>query len=153
MPSIENKIPPPVIAGVFAAAMWGLSFIGPAIGLNEITRSAIIFLLIIFGIILGVLGLVSFRQAATTIDPLHPEETSALVTNGIYRISRNPMYVGLALFLGAWAVYLHSAWSIVGIPGFVLFMNRFQIGPEEKALSEIFGPEYKNYQSKVRRWF
>jgi protein-S-isoprenylcysteine O-methyltransferase Ste14 len=74
------------------------------------------------------------------------------VCSGIYQVSRNPMYVGLALFLTAWAVYLSSIWACLGVLGFVLYISRFQIAPEERALTKIFGTEFTNYQSKVRRW-
>jgi protein-S-isoprenylcysteine O-methyltransferase Ste14 len=83
---------------------------------------------------------------------LKPEATSSLVTSGVYRFTRNPMYVGLALVLLAWAVFLSSAWTMLGPLTFILYMTRFQIMPEEKVLSGMFGAAYSAYQAKVRRW-
>ncbi len=83
---------------------------------------------------------------------LQPERTSALVTTGVYRITRNPMYVGLLLGLLAWAAGLSSPVSLAGPVAFIMAINRFQIEPEEKALLAKFGPEYETYKSAVRRW-
>ena len=81
-----------------------------------------------------------------------PEAASALVRSGIYRTTRNPMYVGLLLILVAWAVLLSSVWTLLGPLVFVLYITRFQIIPEESALSALFGADYAAYQSSVRRW-
>ena len=97
-------------------------------------------------------GVVSFRQAQTIVNPLKPETASALVRSGIYQYSRNPMYVGFALLLLAWACYLASPVALFGLLGFVLYMNRFQISPEERALATLYGSEYQVYQTQVRRW-
>ncbi len=84
---------------------------------------------------------------------MKPESTSSLVTSGIYKCTRNPMYVGLLFVLVAWAVFLSSAWLLVGPLIFVLYMNRFQIAPEERMLSQMFGTTYSTYKGTVRRWF
>jgi protein-S-isoprenylcysteine O-methyltransferase Ste14 len=97
-------------------------------------------------------GFVAFRHAKTTVNPLSPANSSSLVTSGIYRFTRNPMYVGLALVLLAWALFLSSPWSLLGPLVFVLYINRFQIVPEERILSGIFGEAYSAYRTKVRRW-
>ena len=62
------------------------------------------------------------------------------------------MYVGLAWILAAWAVFLSSAWALLGLVAFVFYMGRFQIAPEERALTKLFGNEYTSYQARVRRW-
>jgi len=152
MQSLENKIPPPIITAVFAAAMWGLSLTGSAIELN-LTASAIsMAVLLVSGALFALTGMLTFKRAETTVNPLKPETASSLVSSGVYRISRNPMYVGMALFLTAWGVYLSTASAFIGVPGFILYMNRYQIAPEEQALTELFGSEFESYQSKVRRW-
>ena len=97
-------------------------------------------------------GILAFRASRTTINPLKPERSSSLVVGGIYRITRNPMYVGMAFLLLAWAVHL-SAWlSFTGILAFVLYITRFQIRPEERALQRIFGEAFNAYCARVRRW-
>ena len=104
------------------------------------------------GIIAAIAGVISFRQARTTVNPLKPESTSALVTSGMYKFSRNPMYLGMALALCAWACYLASLCSVLGIIGFMLYMQRFQIAPEERVLEVIFGQTFIDYKKRVRPW-
>ena len=94
----------------------------------------------------------ALRRFRTTVNPLKPETASALVTSGIYQISRNPIYVGFALILVGWAAYLASPLALIGVVVFVLFINRFQIAPEERAMVKLFGAEFGNYRAKVRRW-
>lgn len=81
-----------------------------------------------------------------------PGGASSLVQGGIYRFTRNPMYLGFLLVLGGWAVLLANGLAFVGPLAFVAYLNRFQIGPEERALAGLFGPEYAKYRARVRRW-
>ena len=104
------------------------------------------------GVGIAVAGVVSFRRAKTTVNPLNPETASALVTSGIYRRTRNPMYLGALVALLGWAVFLANALAFILTPLFVIYMNRFQIGPEEKTLTALFGPQFSEYCSKVQRW-
>ena len=152
MQALKNRVPPPLVAGLFAFVMWAISFVVPSIDMNNEVRLTLSAVVVALGIFFCIAGVVSFRKAKTTVNPLKPEAATVLVNSGIYVISRNPMYVGLALFLLAWAVYLSSLWVSIGVVGFVLYMNHFQIAPEELALKEIFGSEFIDYQAKVRRW-
>ena len=88
----------------------------------------------------------------TTISPVDLESASALVTSGVFRFSRNPMYVGFTAMLVGWAVCLAAPWALVGPVAFVLFTNRFQIIPEERVMRDKFGQAYDDYQAQVRRW-
>jgi len=101
--------------------------------------------------VIAISGL-QFRKASTTVNPLTPEKSSALVVTGLYRISRNPMYIGFFLFLLSICIYLANIVTLVFLPLFVLVINRFQIQPEEKVLETIFGDEYRQYSNRVRRW-
>ena len=83
---------------------------------------------------------------------MSPEKSSALVCTGIYKYSRNPMYLGMALLLLAWAIYLASVWALLGVMAYVLYITRFQIIPEERVMEKLFGQEYLAYKAKVRRW-
>ena len=112
----------------------------------------LIVVLVIAGVSFDLLGLIAFLRMKTTINPLQPGKASALVTGGVYRITRNPMYVGMALLLTAWAVHLAALWPLLGPVFFVLYINRFQIAPEERVLKELFGEEYVAYTARVRRW-
>ena len=107
---------------------------------------------LIIGLFFNFAGGVSFRSAKTTGNPKRPEMASSLVISGIYRITRNPMYVGLLFLLLAWATWLGSLFSLVIIIIFQQYMTRFQIIPEEKALAGLFAEQYHDYCNQVRRW-
>ena len=94
----------------------------------------------------------SFKKAHTTVNPLNPEACSTLVDTGIYRYSRNPMYLALLLALAGWGIFLGNFYALVLTIAFVLYMNRFQIRPEEKALEALFGTGFLEYRRSVRRW-
>ena len=96
--------------------------------------------------------MVSFRLAKTTVNPNKPDQASALVTTGVYKISRNPMYVGFAFVLAGWGVWLTSLWALLCVLGFICYLTWFQIIPEERALLKIFGQGYSDYKSRVKRW-
>ena len=152
MQSLEVKIPPPAVAALIAAAMWGISALAPSIELPALVRVGAAVLFVLTGAVFSIWGIVAFRIARTTINPMQPETTTTLVCSGVYKLTRNPMYVGLLFVLVAWTIFLSSAWALLGPLAFVAYMNRFQIGPEERALSARFGAEYAGYKSKVRRW-
>jgi protein-S-isoprenylcysteine O-methyltransferase Ste14 len=152
MPTLELKIPPPIVALLCAAGMWVIAhytfpyFLAPAM------RWALVAIYALLGAAFDFAGLLAFRQSKTTIHPMHPENSSTLVTHGIYRITRNPMYCGMASFLLAWAAYLESPLSVLGVMAFVLYITRFQIKPEERMLDKLFGEDFKRYKTQVRRW-
>jgi len=152
MQALELRIPPPIVALIVAAMMWAISVATPSIEMPSFIRITTAVAIALTGIGTAISGVVAFRHAKTTVNPLKPETTSTIVTSGIYRFTRNPMYVGLALILLAWAVFVSSAWALLGPLVFILYMNRFQIVPEERVLSRIFGNAYSAYQAKVRRW-
>jgi protein-S-isoprenylcysteine O-methyltransferase Ste14 len=149
---LDLRIPPPIVAAFFAAAMWAVAGSGPQFQIDPPARYGVAGILLAAGFAFDLLGLAAFRAAHTTINPLKPQRSSSLVTGGIYRVTRNPMYVGLALLLLAWAVYLSSLLPLAGPLIFVLYVTRFQIQPEEQALKKIFGEEFSRYAAGVRRW-
>ena len=149
--SLELKVPPPAVGLLLAAAMWGLAKLLPGTLAVPDPRFAAIAVALV-GLAFDVAGLLSFRRARTTVNPLHPERTSALVSSGVYRLTRNPMYTGMLFLLLAWAIFLDSPWAFFGALAFVLYMNRFQIAPEERVLEGLFGDDFANYKRKVRRW-
>ncbi|WP_267270035.1 methyltransferase family protein [Pseudomonas protegens] len=152
MQALENKVPPPLVALVFGGLMGGASLGLPGFDLAWGTRLLLALPLIGAGLLFVLAGGISFRRARTTVNPLKPEAASALVTSGIYRYTRNPMYVGFALWLLAWGLYLASPLVLLGVLGFVLYMNRLQIAPEERALGRLFGADFAAYRQRVRRW-
>lgn len=152
MQSLDLKIPPPAVGVLVGLAMWGVASISPLLDMSTPTRVAAGIAIVLAGGAFSLSGAVSFRRARTTINPMKPEAASALVSTGIYRFTRNPMYVGILLALVGWAVFLAAPWALLGPLAFCLYISRFQIAPEERALSKLFGAEYTAYQAKVRRW-
>lgn len=152
MKALELKVPPVALVVVVAAGMWALSRI--ALDLYFTIPGVAIFSagIAVVGISIAVLGVVEFRVAGTTVDPRVPHQSANLVVRGVYRYSRNPMYLGFLLVLCAWGVFLGNAASLLFIPAFILYMNRFQIVPEERFMSDKFGESYDRYRAEVRRW-
>jgi len=152
MSRLENRIPPPLVGLAFAIAMavcagllpWAtLRFSGQALAAAVLLAAAL-------GVMAFAIG--QFARARTTIDPLHLDKTRVLVASGIFRITRNPMYLALTLILAAWAVWLGNAAGVVLVAAFVAYIDRLQIAPEERALRAKFGEDFEAYARKVRRW-
>ena len=144
------KIPPLAIVFIGALLMWLPGALLPAPQLPAMPLIAAI--LALAGIATCAAGVLSFRLAGTTVNPLEPERATALVVRGIYRFTRNPMYLGFALLLAAWGVFLANAIALLVVPAFIMYMNRWQIAPEERALEALFGDDYRAYRASVRRW-
>ncbi len=154
MTSLETRIPPPLVAIVCAGLMSLVAqwITAPVLSLPASLRGLLIAALLCVAGFFALSAALRFKRSATTIDPRKPDTTHALVTEGVYRWTRNPMYLGMALVLAAWGVYLLSVWSLLGVVVFVTYLNRFQIGPEERALRALFGAEFDTYCATVRRW-
>jgi protein-S-isoprenylcysteine O-methyltransferase Ste14 len=150
---LEKRIPPLALVLIVGLLMWAIANSGPRIEAGETLRLALAAILFVLGTLFPLAGVISFRRSKTTVDPRKPEASSTLVSSGVYRYSRNPMYVGFGLWLLAWGIFLASVWALVGVIFFVLYMNRFQIEPEERALRESFGDAFREYERRVRRWF
>ena len=149
---LELKIPPVAVVVFVAFLMWLGAVYVPALHVQIRFQSIAVAVLGLLGVISCSLGIFEFRRAKTTVNPTKPESSSSLVTSGIYKHTRNPMYLGFLLILMAWATATANILSFMFLPGFVLYMNRFQIKPEERALVRIFGNEFAKYSSHVRRW-
>ena len=152
MNKLETKIPPVAIFIVAALLVWVVSKQTSPIDIPVIARWFITIAFTLFGLVMGLLGVFSFIKADTTVNPIEPEKAESLVDTGVYRISRNPMYLALALALIALSVYLQSLWSLPVVLLFMIYMTRFQIFPEERAMIKLFGEEYIEYMKNVRRW-
>ena len=152
MNALELRIPPPAAASILAVAMWGLSQYTPAVDVPMLVRALGALAIASVGGVVAAAGARAFRRAQTTVNPMKPENTSALVTDGIYGITRNPMYLGLLFVLTGWAFFLAAPWALAGPVAFYAYISRFQIAPEERVLSAMFGDAYAAYQAQVRRW-
>jgi len=152
MKTLEHRIPPPLVALLIGAVMWGLSRVSPSVNIDTRLRVAIAGAFFGFGGCVAAMGMLAFRRARTTINPVKVGEASSIVTSGIYQRTRNPMYVGLASLLLGWTVLLAAPLALLGPLVFVLFTARFQIIPEERVLTLKFGRDFTDYQARVRRW-
>lgn len=149
---LELKVPPVALVLITAAGMWlGARWV-PRLSFELPGRHGIAGGLALLGAFVSALGVVSFRRARTTVNPMEPEAASSLVVAGLYGVTRNPMYLGFALALLGWATWLASALAFLALPLFVAYLNAFQIEPEERALAELFGERFASYRSRVRRW-
>lgn len=149
---LELRIPPPVVGLVLAAGMWAIAHVSLILPWSPILRLSAAATVAVVGVAVALGGVWSFRRARTTVNPLRPEKTAALVSTGVYSFTRNPMYVGMALVLLAWAIYLSALASLVGPVLFVAYITRFQIVPEERVLDDLFGAAFAEYKRRVRRW-
>jgi protein-S-isoprenylcysteine O-methyltransferase Ste14 len=152
MTPLEFKVPPVALTLLFALIMWLTSTYEAPLPFPLPWRRAIAFSVCCAGLVIGLGGVVAFRRAKTTVNPITPEATRTMVTSGLYRFSRNPMYLGLLLVLIGWAIFLSNLLAFALLPLFVLYMNRFQIIPEERVLSGKFAHQFMAYKKTVRRW-
>lgn len=152
MDALELKVPPPVVALVVALAMWAVSRLTPTFDVGAPLRIAVAIAIALVGGAFSAAGMTAFRRAKTTMNPMKPETSASLVTTGIYRVTRNPMYVGLLFVLVGWMAFLGAPWTLAGPAVFVAYVTRFQIAPEERALMSAFGDVYASYKARVRRW-
>ena len=155
MSRLELKVPPPLVALSVMALMWLLarSPLSMPFELSALLTLAVVTVLVTVSLLLMLSGVVSFKRASTTVNPAYPEKASQLVSSGVYRYTRNPMYLGMLILLVGWGVYLGSGSCFLLLPVFAGYISRFQIQPEERALSARFGDKYKAYQGEVNRWF
>jgi protein-S-isoprenylcysteine O-methyltransferase Ste14 len=152
----ECLIPPPVLAGFCALFMLALSHgvLGARNFYGVLSYVVMVFAagLAVLGLAVAAAGVWAFKRAQTTVSPLQPAKASALVTAGVFRYTRHPMYLGLALMLLALVMWLGHAINLLVLLGFVAYIMRFQIKPEERALQTLFGDAYSDYKARVRRW-
>jgi protein-S-isoprenylcysteine O-methyltransferase Ste14 len=149
---LELRVPPVVVVVVAALVIWGLRRAFPEEGIFIPGRRIIYGTLLVLGALVAVAGVLAFRRARTTVNPMKPDAASSLVTGGVYRLTRNPMYLGFALALLALAVFFSNPLGLAGVALYVAWMNLFQIAPEERALRARFGEPFDLYCARVRRW-
>jgi protein-S-isoprenylcysteine O-methyltransferase Ste14 len=147
------RLPPIVLVAACALAMWLAARATPALAADFPARRLLSIALAVAGAAVILAGVLAFRRARTTVNPLRPEGASALVTSGVYARTRNPMYLGFALLLLAWGAWLAHPVVLVALPAFVGWIDRYQIAPEERALHAAFGAAFEQYRARVGRWF
>ncbi|MDE2446689.1 MAG: isoprenylcysteine carboxylmethyltransferase family protein [Alphaproteobacteria bacterium] len=152
MQRLETLIPPPVVT----LAIMGLMAVStlkswPSYADNS-TRLIIAAIIAALAIAIMLAGVWEFARARTTVNPMHPERASNLVTSGIFRFTRNPMYLGDCLLLVAWTLFFGDGFLVLGVFALAQYLTQFQIEPEERQMRKNFGAAYEDYCSQVRRW-
>lgn len=150
------RVPPLVLVALCALAMLGVAQLdlpgAQALASDHPLRGPLRLFLATSGFGMVLAAIIAFRRAFTTVDPREPAKASALVTTGIFRVSRNPMYVGFGLWLVAWGVHLSNLPAFLVLPLFFNWLNQVQIPIEERAMAANFGEAYQTYCQQVRRW-
>jgi protein-S-isoprenylcysteine O-methyltransferase Ste14 len=149
---MQLKVPPVALGVIVAALMWFAASAAPVLDFRIPASLLLSASAALLGAVICLSGVVSFRRAKTTVNPTRPDSTSSLVVSGIYKHTRNPMYLGFLLLLLGWATFLSNLAAFALLPAFVAYMNHFQIRPEERALGSLFAQEYQEYLVRVRRW-
>lgn len=150
--TFKNPIPPLVLTAVVVL----LAFLfrarpGPAEELSMIAGGAG-YSVAFMGLMIMVSAARTFRQHKTTLNPIHLEDVSTLVRRGVFRYSRNPMYLGMVVLVFGLCLAWGSWWGFGLGLGLFLYLDRFQIRPEEKVLSAQFGSAFDDYKKHTRRW-
>lgn len=147
---MNNKIPPPIVTFICGLAIYfSKTFFIQFFSYNNNTIS--LFLLIL-GLTVFILAIKAFNRQKTTVNPLEPRQASSLVSSGIFKYSRNPMYLGMLIILLAISFKFNLVGGIIISLFFYIFITKFQILPEEEAMNELFGDEFIEYSTRTRRW-
>ena len=144
------KIPPPILVLILASSNY---FSSKKIDLIHLPNQDLISILILLiGMLILINPIFKFIKSKTTIDPIKFKKVNKLITSGIYKYSRNPMYLGLLMIVISTSIFYLNIFSITTPLFFYFWINRFQIKREEIFLTEKFGKEYLLYKAKTRRW-
>lgn len=149
---LSLKIPPLALGASTLLLIWLFDRFLPLHYPTSIYRNILASVVSGVGFVVALAGFVAFRRIKTTVDPRYPEKAGRLVVTGIYKYSRNPMYLGMLLAIIGYVIFLGSIPGLFICIFFVLFINRYQIQPEEMVLQDKFGEDYLDYTQKVRRW-
>lgn len=150
---MELKLPPVLVFLLFGLVIYVVATFLPFGFFDFFGRLLLFKILLGLAILVAVMALFQFYKAKTTVDPTKPNKASNLVIGGVFKVSRNPMYLAMLLVLLALGIILGNVFNTLTAAAFVGYMNRFQIIPEERILLEKFGRAYKEYCTLTRRWF
>ena len=148
--NLKTKIPPPLVTIAFGILIYYSTEIIPSVTFTFQGLLGALFLIAGLGVMIS--AILTFRRLQTTINPLQPNTASSLASTGVFKLSRNPMYLAMLLILIALALYTGAVASIFLLPGFIIYISVFQIVPEEQAMQELFSQAYADYCKQVRRW-
>ena len=147
---MNNRSPPPIVTLICGISIYySKSFFNQFLNFSN---NGISLFLLILGLIIFISAVRSFREQKTTVNPLKPKQASSLVTSGIFRFSRNPMYLGMLIILLSISFKFNLLGGIIISLLFFIFITKFQIYPEEEAMNELFGDKFTQYSNTTRRW-
>lgn len=149
---LKLKIPPPVVGLTLGALMLLVNHLLPMLNIGSTWLNMLAYPFFVVGLLIEIWSVALFIKARTTVNPLKPNNSNHLVTTGMYRFTRNPMYLGMALLLTGLVFWVGNPVGFIMPALFVLYITRFQIKPEEEVLGEIFGEQFRRYEASVRRW-
>ena len=147
------RIPPPIVALIGVLLIFLSKDYILILYLHPYLQNTLSILFLVIGFVIILSATKEFKKSNKTVNPMKPETSTSLVTSGIFKYTRNPMYLGLSSILLASCFYFSSLLGIiVYVPFFILYITVFQIIPEEEVMKSLFNDEYLDYCSKVRRW-
>ncbi|MEA5668885.1 isoprenylcysteine carboxylmethyltransferase family protein [Stenotrophomonas sp. MH1] len=152
MTTLDTRLPPPIVLLLCGLLAWLCAHQLPGFAFSLPVRITIVTVTASAGVLLNLVPKLLFQRAGTTVNPLRPQRTTQLVTHGVYRFTRNPMYLGQALVLLAACLWLRNAVALGVVPVFIAYITRFQILPEERHLAQRFGPAFDAFRARTRRW-
>lgn len=152
MKRLELLIPPPIVAVIIMIIQYGTYKLFPTCSFYWTGNRLVCTVLIIIGLSLGMVGIITFKKHFTTTNPSKPELSSLIGSSGIYKISRNPMYLGILFGLLGIGFYFENIISILASLLFLIYITQFQIKPEERILEKKFSENYQKYKHSTRRW-
>ena len=147
--NLKTKIPPPLITLICILIIY---FFEKEFIFFEDWNIYISGFFLLGGLLIIAFAVFKFAKTKTTVDPTKPSKTSSLVISGIYRITRNPMYLGMLFLIISFTFYKLSLLGAIVIPSFIFYINKYQIEPEEYEMRKKFGENFEDYCKKVDRW-
>ena len=149
---MKLKIPPALQIAFFALVAWLINKLTEIKHLDFEFQNELSWLIFAIGSLIGIIAVYAFRKAQTTVDPRTPDKASKLVIVSIYKVSRNPMYLGMFFILLAFIIRIGNLYALPVLIIYVWYITNYQIKPEETSLKKLFGEDYSNYLKNVRRW-
>lgn len=143
-------IAPPLLFVLPIMALLALEWFVPTTFVHGAVRWTVGVLLLVAGVALNVIGFVTQKRAGTDPIPFNP--STRIVSHGLYRFTRNPMYIGFALWTLGLAILCNSIWTLLAAPVGLVLVDRLVVVREERYLERKFGDEYLSYKRRVRRW-
>jgi protein-S-isoprenylcysteine O-methyltransferase Ste14 len=147
---MKNKIPPPIVTFFFGLCIYLSQEHFPESNLEFLTMLS--YFLYFAGLTILILAVRLFKKQNTTVNPIKIENASSLVTSGIFKYSRNPMYLGMVMILLGLAFMFNLIGGILFTLLFAIYITKYQIRPEEEVMERLFGEDFLKYKNSVRVW-